>query len=78
MADLGSLVEITKAIAAVALPIVLIVLLLTTDDTAVGILFMPPDDDPRRWPPEEETPPRWRLELIGARQPSSVRRPTRR
>lgn len=78
MADLGSLVEITKAIAAVALPIVLIVLLLATDDTAVGNLFMLPDHDPRRWPPEEETPPRWRPELIDARQISSVRRPTRR
>ena len=65
-------------IAVVALPIVLIVLLLASDDSAVSDLFTLPGSDPEPWPPEEETPPRWRPELIGARQPSSVRRPTRR
>jgi len=71
VADLGFLVELTVSIVLIVLPIVLIVLLLAGDDTAVGSLFALPTPDVHPRVPEEEPAPRWRTELLGARQPAT-------
>jgi len=73
VADLTFLIDFTVSMTAVVLPIVLIVRLLAADDDfTVGDLFIlpiMPIGEPL--PPEEETPPRWRPELIRARQRAS-------